>query len=129
MNLVAPVSLPALVASLPEYPELGDSIIYQLNGLVVVFTALCLIWGLLELMAVWFKRTARAAKPAAAAVAAQAPVSPDGIEPQVIAAMAAAVHATLGAGNRITSIVQVDAPDHGWGLEGRRQIHSARKVR
>lgn len=129
MNLVASVSPLPLVASLPEYPDLADSIIYQVNGLVVVFTALCLIWGLLELMAVWFKRTARAAKPAVVS-ADTAPVSsPDGLEPQVIAAMAAAVHATLGAGNRIASIVQVDAPDHGWGLEGRRQIHSARKVR
>jgi Na+-transporting methylmalonyl-CoA/oxaloacetate decarboxylase gamma subunit len=130
MNLVASVSLPPLVAVLPEYPELGESIIYQLNGLVVVFTALGLIWGLLELMAIWFKRAARAAKPAvAAAVAAPAPVTPDGLEPQVIAAMAAAVHATLGGSPRITSIVRVDTPDHEWVLEGRRQIHSARKVR
>jgi phenylpyruvate tautomerase PptA (4-oxalocrotonate tautomerase family) len=130
MNLVASASLLPLAASLPEYPELADSIIYQLNGLVVVFTALGLIWGLLEVMALWFKRSARIAKPAtAAAVAAPAPVSADALEPQVIAAMAAAVHATLGAGSRITSVVQVDAPDHGWGLEGRRQIHSARKVR
>jgi Na+-transporting methylmalonyl-CoA/oxaloacetate decarboxylase gamma subunit len=130
MNLVAPVSLLPLVASLPEFPELGESIIYQVNGLVVVFTALGLIWGLLEVMALWFKRSAHAAKPAAVAAAeAPTPVLPDTIEPQVIAAMAAAVHATLGAGSRITSVVQVDAPDHGWGLEGRRQIHSARKVR
>lgn len=130
MNPVAPVSLLPLAASLPEYPELADSIIYQVNGLVVVFTALGLIWGLLEVMALWFKRSARAAKPAAvAAAAAPSPVSPDALEPQVIAAMAAAVHATLGAGSRITSVVQVDAPDQGWGLEGRRQIHSARKVR
>lgn len=129
MNLVASVSPLPLVASLPEYPDLADSIIYQVNGLVVVFTALCLIWGLLELMAVWFKRTARAAKPAVVSADTAPASSPDGLEPQVIAAMAAAVHATLGAGNRIASIVQVDAPDHGWGLEGRRQIHSARKVR
>ena len=130
MNLVASGSLPPLAASLPEFPGFGESVIYQLNGLVVVFTALGLIWGLLELMAIWFKRAARAAKPAVVATAAMpAPVTPDGLEPQVIAAMAAAVHATLGAGSRITSVVQVDAPDHGWSLEGRRQIHSARKVR
>lgn len=129
MNLVASVSPLPLVASLPEYPDLADSIIYQVNGLVVVFTALCLIWGLLELMAVWFKRPARAAKPAVVSADTAPASSPDGLEPQVIAAMAAAVHATLGPGNRIASIVQVDAPDHGWGLEGRRQIHSARKVR
>jgi hypothetical protein len=130
MNLLAPVTLLPLAAALPERPGLADSMVYQLNGLVVVFTALGLIWGLLELMAVWFKRTARAAKPAAvAAAAAPAPVAPDGLEPQVIAAMAAAVHAALGGSPRITSIVRVDTPDHEWVLEGRRQIHSARKVR
>lgn len=131
MNLVAPATLLPLAAALPEHPGLADSVVYQLNGLVVVFTALGLIWGLLELMALWFKRAARAARPAAvAAVAvAPAPVAPDGLEPQVIAAMAAAVHATLGGSPRITSIVRVEAPDGEWTREGRRQIHSARKVR
>ena len=127
MNVVAAVSFLPLAASLPEHPALGESIIYQLNGLVVVFTALSLIWGLLEVMAVWFKRSARAAN--AAPLPAATPAVPAGIEPQVVAAMAAAVHATLGGTPRITSIVRVDAPDGEWTREGRRQIHSARKVR
>lgn len=125
---VAPVSLLPLAASRPEYPGLADSIVYQLNGLVVVFSALCLIWGALELMAIWFKRSTPVAR-AAASAALAAPSAPAGIEPQVVAAMAAAVHATLGGTTRITSIVRVDAPDAEWTREGRRQIHSARKVR
>ncbi|MDQ5980814.1 MAG: glutaconyl-CoA/methylmalonyl-CoA decarboxylase subunit delta [Verrucomicrobiota bacterium] len=132
MNAFAMPLLP-LAAALPEHPALGESIIYQLNGLVVVFTALCLIWGLLEVMALWFKRQAPATVrgPKSVAAAMPPPVANPGedLEPTVVAAMAAAVHATLGGGMRITSIVRVDAPDHGWGLEGRRQIHSARKVR
>lgn len=128
------VPMPPLGAALPDHPALGESIIYQLNGLVVVFVALCLIWFCLEVMALFFKRRAAAPKPvpAAAPTASAVPAASDpaaGLDPAVVAAMAAAVHATLGAGNRITSIVQVEAPDHGWVLEGRRQIHSARKVR
>lgn len=120
-----------LAAVLPDHPGLGESIVYQLNGLVVVFTALGLIWGLVEVMAYWFKRQARAAAAARPAAAPAAPVVPgtEGLEPSVIAAIAGAIHATLGASTRITSVVRVDAPDHGWSLEGRRQIHSARKVR
>lgn len=131
MNALTLLLLP-LAAALPEHPALGDSIVYQLNGLVVVFVALSLIWALMEITALWFKRRAPAPKPASVAspshAVAQA-AAPEAIEPAVVAAMAAAVHATLGAGMRITSIVRVDAPDQGWGLEGRRQIHSARKVR
>lgn len=128
MNAVAISSLP--IAALPEHPALGESIVYQINGLVVVFTALALIWSLLEVMAFFFKRQAPAPAAGTPEVAPSAPaaVAGDGLEPEVVAAMAAAVHATLG-GGRITSIIQVDAPVQGWGLEGRRQIHSARKVR
>lgn len=128
MNAVAIFSLP--LAALPERPALGESIVYQLNGLVVVFTALALIWGLLEVMAFFFKRQVPAPAAVTPVIAPSAPaaVAGGGLEPEVVAAMAAAVHATLG-GGRITSIVQVDAPIQGWGLEGRRQIHSARKVR
>lgn len=128
MNALALPLLP-LAAALPEHPALGESIIYQLNGLVVVFTALCLIWGLLEVMALWFKRRVPAPVTAPKPAAVPPAAAPEAIEPAVVAAMAAAVHATLGGGMRITSIVRVDVPDHGWGLEGRRQIHSARKVR
>lgn len=132
MNAVTIPLLP-LAAALPEHPALGDSIIYQLNGLVVVFVALSLIWALMEVSALWFKRRAPAPvrAPLPGPAATPPPVAPaaDRLEPAVVAAMAAAVHATLGGRMRITSIVRVDVPDHGWGLEGRRQIHSARKVR
>ncbi len=129
-----PVSILArpLVASLPDFPTLSESIIYQINGLIVVFTALTLIWGLLEVMALWFKWRTRLAKEALAAAPSSpvpAPVATDQLAPEMVAAMAAAVHHVLGAGNRITSIVRVEAPDGEWTREGRRQIHSARKVR
>jgi Na+-transporting methylmalonyl-CoA/oxaloacetate decarboxylase gamma subunit len=132
MNPYTPANLLPPVASLPEFPSLSESIIYQVNGLIVVFTALSLIWGLLELMALWFKWRARVAKAAAVAsapVAVPAAAASDDLAPELVAAMAAAVHHTLGGTTRITSIVRVDAPDGEWTREGRRQIHSARKVR
>ena len=131
---VSPPILPPLplVAALPQYPTLSESIAYQLTGLVVVFTALGLIWALLEIMALWFKRQAKSAKPVAVpvpraeSVPAVAAADPT---PEVLAAIAAALHLTFNGSVRITSVVRIDAPDHEWGLEGRRQIHSARKVR
>jgi hypothetical protein len=132
MNPIVSVSALPLAASVPDFPTLTESVIYQLNGLIVVFTALSLIWGLLELMALWFKWRARLAKAAAVAAAPVAPPAPavaGDLAPELVAAMAAAVHHALGGATRITSIVRVDAPDGEWTREGRRQIHSARKVR
>jgi Na+-transporting methylmalonyl-CoA/oxaloacetate decarboxylase gamma subunit len=129
MSFLASVRPLPLAASLPDFPALSDSIIYQINGLIVVFTALGLLWGLLELMSLWFKRRARPAVPAPAPSLSVQSSLPDDLSPELVAAMAAAVHSTLSGSARITSIVRVDTPDHEWTREGRRQIHSARKVR
>lgn len=132
MNFDLPGALPPPVVALSEYPTLSESLGFQFTGLVVVFTALGSIWCLLELMALWFKWRARLAKATAAVaapVAVSAPAASDDLAPELVAAMAAAVHHALGRATRITSIVRVDAPDGEWTREGRRQIHSARKVR
>lgn len=122
--------LPPLGAALPEHPELLESLIYQLNGLVVVFIALGLIWGLLETVGVFFRQRSRPVSEPPPAVAAVEPGQPaNAISPELTAAIAAAVHVTLEASHRIASIIPVDPPVHDWALEGRRQIHSARKVR
>lgn len=124
--------LPPLGAALPEYPELLDSLVYQLNGLVVVFIALGMIWGLLETVGVFFRqRTPASPRPAAVAVVPEAKTTADAgsPSPELTAAIAAAIHVCLGAEHRIASIVPVEPPAHDWALEGRRQIHSARKVR
>lgn len=124
MNLASLAGMSPLAAALPDHPGFGESVVFQLNGLVVVFTALGAIWLLVEAMAFWFKRRVTAPGPVAAP--AWAPGGPD---PAMLAALAAAAHVALGGSPRITSIVRVDTPDHEWVLEGRRQIHSARKVR
>jgi hypothetical protein len=67
--------------------RIGDSIVFQLDGLLVVFIALGLIWAAITVLGIYFKRAAIAAAAAsaasavktaatAAAVARPAPVVP-----------------------------------------------------
>lgn len=128
-----PVTLPGLIlAYLPDHPSLTEILGFQLNGLIVVFTALTLIWGLMEVLGAFFRRRAASAKPRMTAPppgpAAPAPLVETGTPPEHIVLIAAAVHATLGARARVVSInPHPDAQD--WAAEGRRQIFSTRKVR
>lgn len=122
---------PLLGAALPPRPGLGESIVFQINGLVVVFLALASIWGVLELTGLFFRRRA-VAKPAVKA-AAPLPASPraadaSGLPPETVAVIAAAVHAAVGAPHRIEVIVPV-GPSSDWAREGRRQIFASHQVR
>lgn len=122
--------LPPLGAALPEHPELLESLVYQLNGLVVVFVALGLIWGMLEIVGVFFRHRPKTVATPTAAVAPVVPgVSADAVPADLAAAIAAAVHVSLAADHRIAAIVPIDPPAQDWAHEGRRIIHSARKVR
>jgi Na+-transporting methylmalonyl-CoA/oxaloacetate decarboxylase gamma subunit len=128
--------LPPL-AFLPEYPTVLETLGYQAVGLVVVFTALGLIWLLLEAMSAWFRRlaahrvksTPAPAAPAAAPSEALAKEGPTQSEPPVAVIIAAAVHTVMrGRRHRIVSITT--APEHqAWSVEGRRHIFSSHKVR
>jgi hypothetical protein len=125
---------------LPPEPEIGDLIAFQLNGLIVVGSALVLIWGLMELLGAFFRR-AEAAALAAAAGTAGAPggaqtvatpivgtVAPPEIPATDLVLIAAAVHATLGPRARIISLSpRPEARD--WAAEGRRAIFATHKVR
>jgi Na+-transporting methylmalonyl-CoA/oxaloacetate decarboxylase gamma subunit len=116
---------------LPDYPEFGDSIVFQLTGLLVVFTALGLIWLSLTLVGHWFKRNVAAPAPAAATVAptpTPAATASDEISPEVVAVIAAAVQVSLSGSYRIEAIVPVT---HGqdWAHEGRRRIFASHHVR
>lgn len=126
----APLPGPPL-AALPDHPGLLENLGFQLNGLIVVFTALALIWGLMELLGACFRQRAASAQlRATASLPAAAPVPPaeTGTPPGHLVVIAAAVHATLGARTRIVALApHPDAQD--WAAEGRRQIFSTRKVR
>ena len=64
------------------------------------------------------------------------PVSVAGLAPDIVAAIAAAVHETLGDGARMTSVTQqtepavaMETPTLIWSLEGRREIYTSHRVR
>jgi sodium pump decarboxylase gamma subunit len=126
-----------LGAAIPEHPGFKESLLFQLTGLVVVFIALGLIWMLLEIVGSFFKRKAARESRSSVAVApatasAGVPVAAPEAEklaPEIAAVIAAAVHVYLDSSHRIAAIVPVDTHAIDWAREGRRQIHSARKVR
>lgn len=120
-------SVTLLAAALPDHPGFLESVGYQLNGLIVVFTALAGIWLMLEIVGRAFRRAeARAAVPAAPP--AGRPVAAAGApSPEVVAAVAAAAQAALGTGARVTAVVPV--PANPWAHEGRREIFTSHHVR
>ena len=139
--LLSPLALaPSPLLALPEHPTLGESLVYQINGLVVVFIALGLIWAMMEIMGAIFRRVAghQAARAVAVpTVAAPEPTAPapataaaavDGVDPATYAAIVAAVHCTLGQGHRIVGVTSViDTRD--WSREGRRDHFFSHRVR
>lgn len=141
--LLCPLALaPSRLLALPEHPKLGESIVYQFNGLVVVFIALGMIWVMMEIMGAVFRRVAanQSARAAAAPkVPAPGPATPapapaaavaatDGVDPATYAAIVAAVYCTLGKGHRVVGVTSVvDARD--WSREGRRDHFSSHRVR
>ncbi|SFC79422.1 OadG family transporter subunit [Tropicimonas isoalkanivorans] len=106
------------------------------TGFAVVMTVLAAIWGACALIGAFFVRAERAAlsvkavaTPVTAAPAAAAGTDASGVPPHHLAAIAAAVAHTLGAGYRVT---RVSAPAHeigDWPLEGRFETFTANRVR
>jgi Na+-transporting methylmalonyl-CoA/oxaloacetate decarboxylase gamma subunit len=120
-------SLPAcFIASLPEFPSLGESLRFQLTGLAVVFIALGSIWAVMEIAGAWFKRHPQ---PVASAPAAPTVAPADAaIDPATLAIIAAAVHVTVGGPHRIHAITAADHPVD-WAREGRRHHFASHQVR
>ncbi len=128
-------SLP--LGMLSERPGVLEVIAYQLNGLIVVFLALTLIWCCMEIVGLYYKRIA--AKEAAAkkarivaeeAAAAEASVQTDkdiSLPPELIAAIAAAVKVALRDKRHKIHAIVPNATD--WAREGRRQIFSSHSIR
>ena len=129
------VSYPGpVLASLAEYPRFGDSVLFQINGLVVVFVALSSIWAVMELMGLFFRRRRRADSPVPAlpksreAQPAAAETSPaGGPRPEIIAIIAASVEAVLGARHRIRAIT-LELDSHDWAREGRRDLLASHRL-
>ncbi len=105
-----------MLAALPEYPSVPDSLAYQLTGLAVVFIALGGIWGLLEISGACFRRInahhAGAAEPVPELPPASQIATPSaGVAPLTHALVAASVHAFFRGRARIVSVGETP-PEH-----------------
>ncbi|MFA6288808.1 MAG: OadG family protein [Opitutaceae bacterium] len=121
-----------MFAELSEHPRFAESVVYQFNGLLVVFVALGSIWVLLEIIGAFFRRSA-ARQSAGAAPSATLPVAPVAaaaptVPPEIYVAIAAAVHCAYNGRARVIA-VSPETSDTTWALEGRRAIFSSHHVR
>lgn len=130
--------LPRLVhATLPPFPELTaptESIDVQTALLLLIAGALVYVAKLLadvrnRLNALEARAPARTA---AAPAAGSAPGMPDAgsatVPPQILATIAAAIHATLRVPHRVVAV----SPSNelrAWSLEGRRQVFQSHQIR
>ncbi len=104
-----------MIAVIPDYPSWGESLAYQLSGLLVVLVALGGIWMLLEISGAVFRRNAGVtrSKPAAVPAPSVAPEpatatvgmsEPAALPPLTCALITATVHAASNGRARILSV-------------------------
>ena len=127
---------PVLALTLPEYPTLAESLQYQVTGLLVVLFALgslAILVGLVGRIFAALEERRTEVRPATAATPARTtlPATTEEISPAVLAAIAAAVAATLGDRRFAIRGVQVADPrqNAAWSAEGRRTIYASHNVR
>jgi Na+-transporting methylmalonyl-CoA/oxaloacetate decarboxylase gamma subunit len=137
MNLMIPT---VLAATLAERPTLSASAQNQIDGLSVVLLALAGLWLVVAIVGAGFRALAAAERegppPATPATEGFAGPIHGEIEPEMVAVLAAAIHAALGSGYLVTSIrkIQHASPEDNvkllsWSAEGRRQIFSSHRTR
>lgn len=128
---------PVLALTLPEYPTLAESLQYQVTGLLVVLFALgslAILVGLVGRIFAALEERRTEVRPATAATTparTTVPATTEEISPAVLAAIAAAVSATLGDRRFTIRGVQVADPrqNAAWSAEGRRTIYASHNVR
>jgi len=106
----------------------AGSLVWVLAGIAGLAVVLVWRWQVVQ------RESAPAAQPDPGLPAE--PLSVSGIAPEIAAAIAAAVHETLGDGARVTSVTQqtepavaMETPTLIWSLEGRREIYTSHRVR
>lgn len=102
-----------------------------LTGFLLVILTLTMMWGMTALIGRFFigreNRTTSAPAPAIEAAPAPAPAPvPDGLTPQLVAVIAAAVAAVV---KQPHAVVAIRPADGDWSREGRRQIFASKRVR
>ncbi|MFT3782669.1 MAG: OadG family protein [Nibricoccus sp.] len=120
---------------LAETPGSSSSLSIQTILLAVIAVALVAVaFGLAKLSRRVKTVEATATRPpfAPPMPATPSPVAPavnGKIPPQVVAAISAAVHLSIGSNHRILAVGQPCPHRQAWSLEGRRQVFSSHKVR
>jgi Na+-transporting methylmalonyl-CoA/oxaloacetate decarboxylase gamma subunit len=123
------ISLSLLAGAVQDSPGFGDDLTYAILGMVVVMLALAGLTALMYANGWLFRRVGTEAQNRTVRPAAQAiPEPPTGIEPQVVAAIAAAVQATVIAPHHIVTITALPVAGS-WTTEGRRQLVTSHKLR
>lgn len=137
-----PAALPVLAAA--EAEATGPDTVTVLLGFLFVIVVLAFLWIMTQIIGLFFagkkeatsapavptassvqgKKPAPAVATATTSAAATVSETDDG---QIVALIAAAVHATLGEPHRIISIKNLSASR--WATEGRREISRSHKVR
>jgi Na+-transporting methylmalonyl-CoA/oxaloacetate decarboxylase gamma subunit len=125
-----PFSSETPLAAISEFPSIGESLAFQLNGLVVVFIALGSIWALLELMGLFFRRAPAHRANASIPICDVKNANPTSEEtaPELIAVIAAAVATVIKQPHRINRIA-AGSPSRDWASEGRREIFGSHRIR
>lgn len=123
------IALPILAAAIQNQPGPWDDIVYGLMGMIVVMVTLAGMTILMYGTGALFARFGTEAQNKTVRPASQAiPEPPTGIEPQIVAAIAAAVQANVIAPHRIVTISALPAAGS-WSAEGRRQLTTSHKIR
>jgi Na+-transporting methylmalonyl-CoA/oxaloacetate decarboxylase gamma subunit len=126
-----------MILAFTNRPDLFENLEFQLLGAAVVFGALGLLWLGLELTGTFFRRMDRR-PPSSDTPPPPSNPSPsdDTIPEEIVAVVAAAIHATLGGNIRITRIQSTPEQQsfsqlcvQTWSHEGRRQIFNSHRPR
>lgn len=135
--MTAPILLPLAFGRILS---LGESLEFQFLGALVVFTVLGLLWGMLELSGLVFRRldegkrsvSLQSGNQGSGRIPAERSV---GIPEEIMVVVAAAVHVTCKEQVRILSVQPTPSESisqlslQAWTVEGRRQIFDSRRVR
>jgi Na+-transporting methylmalonyl-CoA/oxaloacetate decarboxylase gamma subunit len=126
--------IPTLASLLPDHPGILESLRFQFVGFMIVMLVLTTLWLLIRLVGTVFKAIPKKAGTLPAEVPTTAGAGDGGPPPEIVAAIAAAVHIVVKEPHRIVSIhpqisTQAAVNMNAWSAEGRRHIFSSHRVR
>lgn len=121
-----------LLAEISQKPSIPETLGFQLNGLIVVLLALTMIWGIMEVIGLFFRTQAANNRPVPVATplaqpSALRPPDNNSIPPEVLVAICAAVGFAFS--KKTYRIHEITPAASDWAREGRRQIFASHVIR